>query len=106
MTMCGGMDLPDYQRLACELAEAAWKLAAKARLDGDAARAAMADTIAGRAVAMCNDLGQHPPCPPHHPWCAGGCGKRGVAGRSGCAAGNTDPSSGFNNQDGQRSETA
>ncbi len=106
MKTYGGMDLPDYQRLACELAEAAWKLGAKARLDGDTARAAMAATIAGRAVAMCSDLGQDPPCPPHHPWCAGGCGKGGVAGRSGHVAGNTGRSSGFNNNEGQRSERA
>ncbi|WP_448190831.1 hypothetical protein [Azospirillum sp. sgz301742] len=78
------MDLPDYQKLACELAEAAWKLEAEAALGGDEARAAMANEIARRAIAMCSDLGLAPPCPPNHLWCASGCGKRAMAGR--CAS--------------------
>lgn len=75
------MDFPDYQRLACELAEAAWKIEAEAMMGGDAARVAKASEIADRAIAMCTDLGVDPPCPPHHPWCSFECERRDVAGR-------------------------
>ena len=78
---CDVMTLPDYQRLACELAKAAWEIEAEAMMGGDETRVAKASEIAGRAIAMCNDLGVPPPCPPDHPWCAFDCGKRGVAGR-------------------------
>jgi hypothetical protein len=85
------MDFPDYQRLACELAEAAWRIEAEAMMGGDAARVAKASAIAGRAIAICNDLGVDPPCPPKHPWCSFGCEKRDVAARCAPAAPNHHP---------------